>query len=123
MKNKKIPTYLDGFALVYRPKVEENKSYFGAKVNIKKIDEMETLFKLAYSQCSKRLQDMEFVESSGRELTLKIKTRLVQGIKNTDKVVIDGTLYDIIYIDEDRINRELYLYLEENRTVINNEYD
>lgn len=121
MKNKKIPTYLDGFALVYRPKVEENKSYFGAKVNIKKIDEMETLFKLAYSQCSKRLQDMEFVESSGRELTLKIKTRLVQGIKNTDKVVIDGTLYDIIYIDEDRINRELYLYLEENRTVINNE--
>ena len=121
MKNKKIPTYLDGFALVYRPKVEENKSYFGAKVNIKKIDEMETLFKLAYSQCSKRLQDMEFVESSGRELTLKIKTRLVQGIKNTDKVIIDGTLYDIIYIDEDRINRELYLYLEENRTVINNE--
>lgn len=121
MKNKKIPTYLDGFALVYRPKVEENKSHFGAKVNIKKIDEMETLFKLAYSQCSKRLQDMEFVESSGRELTLKIKTRLVQGIKNTDKVVIDGTLYDIIYIDEDRINRELYLYLEENRTVINNE--
>ena len=121
MKNKKIPTYLDGFALVYRPKVEENKSHFGAKVNIKKIDEMETLFKLAYSQCSKRLQDMEFAESSGRELTLKIKTRLVQGIKNTDKVVIDGTLYDIIYIDEDRINRELYLYLEENRTVINNE--
>lgn len=121
MKNKKIPTYLDGFALVYRPKVEENKSYFGAKVNIKKINEMETLFKLAYSQCSKRLQDMEFAESSGRELTLKIKTRLVQGIKNTDKVIIDGTLYDIIYIDEDRINRELYLYLEENRTVINNE--
>ena len=121
MKNKKIPTYLDGFALVYRPKVEENKSHFGAKVNIKKIDEMETLFKLAYSQCSKRLQDMEFVESSGRELTLKIKTRLVHGIKNTDKGVIDGTLYDIIYIDEDRINRELYLYLEENRTVINNE--
>lgn len=121
MKNKKIPTYLDGFALVYRPKVEENKSHFGAKVNIKKINEMETLFKLAYSQCSKRLQDMEFAESSGRELTLKIKTRLVQGIKNTDKVIIDGTLYDIIYIDEDRINRELYLYLEENRTVINNE--
>ena len=121
MKNKKIPTYLDGFALVYRPKVEENKSYFGAKVNIKKINELETLFKLAYSQCSKRLQDMEFAESSGRELTLKIKTRLVQGIKNTDKVVIDGPLYDIIYIDEDRINRELYLYLEENRTVINNE--
>lgn len=121
MKNKKIPTYLDGFALVCRPKVEENKSHFGAKVNIKRIDEMETLFKLAYSQCSKRLQDIEFAESSGRELTLKIKTRLVQGIKNTDKVVIDGTLYDIIYVDEDRTNRELYLYLEENRTVINNE--
>lgn len=117
MKNKKIPTYLDGFALVCRPKVEENKSHFGAKVNIKRIDEMEMLFKLAYSQCSKRLQDIEFAESSGRDLTLKIKTRLVNGIKNSDKVVIDGILYDIIYTDEDRVNRELYLYLEECRRI------
>ena len=112
MKNKKIPYYLDGFAYVYRSK-EENKSYFGAKTNIRKLEEMEQLYKLAYEQSYKRLQDMEFAESSGRDLTLKIKTRLVPGIKNSDKVVIDNVLYDIIYLDEDRVSKELYLYLEE----------
>lgn len=112
-KNKQIPYYLDGFISVYRPKVEETKSHFGAKINIRSTAEMEMLYKLAYQQSSKRLQDLEFAESSGRDLTLKIKTRLVSGIKNSDKVVIDGILYDIIYTDEDRVNRELYLYLEE----------
>ena len=48
-----------------------------------------------------------------RDLTIKIKTRLVSGIKNSDKVVIDGVLYDIIYTDEDRVNKEIYFYLEE----------
>lgn len=116
MKKNKIPTYLDGFAIIYRPKVE-NKSHFGAKLNVKKEEEMDMLYKLAYSQSSKRLQDLEFAEASGRDLTIKIKTRLVTGIKNSDKVVINGVLYDIIYMDEDRANKELYLYLEENRVV------
>ncbi len=115
MKNKRIQCYLDGFAFVYRPKVEQTKSYFGAKTNVKTAEDMELIYKLAYQQSYKRLQDIEFAESSGKDLTLKIKTRLVNGVKNSDKVVIDGVLYDIIYTDEDRINRELYLYLEECR--------
>lgn len=111
--NKNIPYYLDGFALVYRPKYEINKNNFGAKTNVRSVENMDMLYKLAYQQSSKRLQDLEFAESSGRDLTIKIKIRLVSGIKNSDKVVIDNVLYDIIYTDEDRVNKELYLYLEE----------
>lgn len=111
MKNRMMNHYLDGFVNVYRP--NDNRSNFGAKKNIKNIADMELMYKLAYQQSSKRLQDIEFAESSGRDLSLKIKTRLVDGINNSDKVVLNDVLYDIIYVDEDRFNRELYLYLEE----------
>ena len=111
MKNRMMNHYLDGFVNVYRP--NDNRSNFGAKKNIKNIADMELVYKLAYQQSSKRLQDIEFAESSGRDLSLKIKTRLVDGINNSDKVVLNDVLYDIIYVDEDRFNRELYLYLEE----------
>lgn len=112
MMNKRMNHYLDGFIFVYRPS-PDNRSNFGAKKNIKTLSDMELLYKLAYEQSSKRLQDIEFAESSGRDLTIKLKTRLVPGINNSDKVVLNGVLYDIIYIDEDRFNRELYFYLEE----------
>ena len=111
MKNRTMNHYLDGFVFVYRP--NDNRNNFGAKKNIKTLSDMELLYKLAYQQTSKRLQDIEFAESSGRDLTIKIKTRLVSGINNSDKVVLNDVLYDIIYVDEDRFNRELYLYLEE----------
>lgn len=112
MMNRKMNHYLDGFVFVYRAN-EDNKSNFGAKKNIKSVADMELLYKLAYQQSSKRLQDIDFAESSGRDLSLKIKTRLVSGINNSDKVVLNNVLYDVIYVDEDRFNRELYLYLEE----------
>ena len=112
-RNQKLAYYLDGFVTIYRPIEGISKNYFGAKTNIRSVENMDMLYKLAYQQSSKRLQDLEFAESSGRDLTIKIKTRLVSGIKNSDKVVIDNILYDIIYTDEDRVNKELYLYLEE----------
>lgn len=111
MMNRKMNHYLDGFVSVYRP--NDNRSNFGAKKNIKALSDMELLYKLAYQQTSKRLQDIDFAESSGHDLSLKIKTRLVSGINNSDKLVLNNVLYDIIYVDEDRFNRELYLYLEE----------
>lgn len=111
--NKKEPRYyLDGFIYVYRPK-DINRTTFGAKKNIRSKDEMDLLYKLAYTQSYKRLQDLDFAESMGRDLSIKVKVRLVNGIKNSDKVVIEDVLYDIIYVDEDKVNRELYLYLEE----------
>lgn len=116
MKTSRMPHYLDGFLTVYRPDTS-NKSHFGAKKNIVSIDEMELIYKLAYAQSYKRLEDLEFAESNGRSLTLKVKVRLINGIRNSDKVVIDNVLYDIMYLDEDRTNRELYLYLEEVRSL------
>ena len=115
MGKNKIPTYLDGFINVYKP--NENKTNFGAKKNVRSLSEMEYLYKLAYSQSYKRVQDLDFAESIGRDLSLKIKVRLVNGVTNDCKVVINNILYDIIYIDEDRVNRELYIYLEEVRNI------
>ena len=89
------------------------KTDFGAKKNIKTKDNLEFIVKLAYEECSKRQQDLEFAESSSRTLNLKVKTRYYKNIENNYKVIIENTLYDIIYIDEDRKNRELYFYLEE----------
>ena len=111
MAKNKIPMYIDGFINIY--KLNENKTNFGAKKNIRSLSEMTHLYKLAYTQSYKRGQDLDFAESMGRDLSLKIKVRLVDGITNDCKVVNNGILYDIIYMDEDRVKRELYLYLEE----------
>lgn len=111
MKKNKIQMYLDGFINIYKP--NENKTNFGAKKNVRVLSEMTHLYKLAYVQSYQRGQDLDFAESMGRDLSLKIKVRLVNGITNDCKVVINNTLYDIIYMDEDRVKRELYLYLEE----------
>ena len=111
MAKNKIQMYLDGFINIY--KSNENKTDFGAKKNIRSLSEMTHLYKLAYSQSYKRGQDLDFAESMGRDLSLKVKVRLVNGITNDCKVVLDNILYDIIYTDEDRVKRELYLYLEE----------
>jgi hypothetical protein len=68
---------------------------------------------------SRREQDLEFCEAMGRSLTLKIKTRLVKGVKSTHNVIIaiadKSVLYSIINADPDRKNNELYLYIEEVR--------
>ena len=48
-----------------------------------------------------------------KSLSLKIKTRLYDGINSEHKVVIENILYDIIYLDFDRKNKEVYFYLEE----------
>lgn len=109
----KATNYNDGYIRVYKEKNKE--SDFGARKNIKTFDDLEFIVKLAYKECSKRQQDLEFAEANSRTLTLKVKTRLYDKAKNNHKVVINNTLYDIIYIDYDRVNREMYLYLEQVR--------
>ena len=109
----KATNYNDGYIRVYKEKNKE--SDFGARKNIKTFDDLEFIVKLAYKECSKRQQDLEFAEANSRTLTLKVKTRLYDKAKNNHKVVINNTLYDIIYNDYDRGNREMYLYLEQMR--------
>lgn len=111
----KKSNYNDGYVRVY----EEIpvKANFGAKENIKSKDNLKFIVKLAYEECSKRQQDLEFVEASSRSLNIKVKTRFYNNLKNDYKVIIENILYDIFYLDEDRKNRELYFYLEEVRTI------
>ena len=111
----KKSNYNDGYVRVY----EEIpvKTNFGAKENIKSKDNLKFIVKLAYEECSKRQQDLEFAEANSRSLNIKVKTRFYNNLKNDYKVIIENILYDIFYIGEDRKNRELYFYLEEVRTI------
>ena len=93
------------------------KTDFGAKKNIKDMDNLSFIVKLAFQECSKREQDLQFAESSDRTLNLKVKTRLFKGVTSEHKVILNGVLYDIIYIDEDRVNREMYFYLERVKVI------
>lgn len=111
----KKSNYNDGYIRIYKeiPK----KTDFSAKKNVKSLDDLEFIVKLAYDECNKRQEDLDFAESSNRSLNLKVKTRFYDNLKNEYKVTLENILYDIIYIDTDRRNRELYFYLEEVRSL------
>ena len=113
--SRKKSNYNDGYIRVY----EEIpiRTDFGAKENVKSEENLKFIVKLAYEECSKRQQDLEFAEASDRTLNLKVKTRFYDNLKNEYKIIEENTLYDIIYIDVDRKNRELYFYLEEVRSL------
>lgn len=100
--------YNDGMVNIYREK--EKRSNFSAKINAVSLGDLELVGKLAYSETSKRQQDVEFAQQQGFTLTLKIKTRYIKGVDNKCKAVIDGYLYDVSYVDSTRT--ELYLYLQ-----------
>ena len=105
----------DGYIRVYKEKNKE--SDFGARKNIKSIDDLEFIVKLAYKECNKRQQDLDFAEARNRYLSLKIKTRFYRDISNYDKVIIKNVLYDIVYFDIVREKQELFFYLEEVRKI------
>lgn len=104
----KFSKFNDGVVHIYREK--ERLTDFNAKQNVSSRDNLEFVVKLAFEEAAKREQDMEFAEQQGFSLTTKIKTRLVKGVDNKCKAVIDGYLYDVSYIDKSRV--EMWLYLE-----------
>ncbi|MDY2735143.1 phage head closure protein [Intestinibacter sp.] len=113
--SKKFSSYKDGYLKVYKDK--ELKTDFSAKKNIRSLDSLEFIVKLGYDECSKRQRDFEFSESLGRSLSLKVKTRFYKLVTNKHKVLIGNMLYDIFEIDIDREKQEMYLYMEEVRTI------
>jgi SPP1 family predicted phage head-tail adaptor len=104
----KFSRYNDGVVFIYREKGK--RSNFGAKENVSLLDDMDFIAKLDYEEASKREQDMEFAEQQGFSLSQKIKTRFMKRVDNKCKAVIDGYLYDVSYIDKNRV--EMWLYLE-----------
>lgn len=110
--SKNMNNFLDGFLYIYRDKEKYNN--FGAKMNAFSLKDKNLLYKLGYTETFKRYQDYELANASNSDLTLKVKTHLVKGVLSTDKVVINNVIYSIIYLDEDRIHKLLYIYLEED---------
>lgn len=108
MQKVDFSRYNDGVIRIYREK--ERKTDFNAKQNVSAIDNMTFIVRLDYQEMAKREQDLEFANQNGFSLSLKIKTRLVQGVDNKCKAIIDGYLYDVSYIDKART--EMFLYLE-----------
>ena len=119
MKTRRMSNFSDGFIRVY--KSNEKVSSFGAKQNVKNADDLTFVIKLAYEEAYKRQQDLDFAEASGRTLSVKVKTRYYKGLQTDYKVIIDGCLYDIIDLDIDRYNQEMYFYLEYVKEVNLNE--
>lgn len=113
MKNK-ISKFNDGVVSIYREKGK--RSNFAAKENVSAMDDLEFIAKLDFEECSKREQDLEFANQNDFSLSLKIHTRLVNGIDNHCKAVIDGYLYDIKYADKTRT--DIWLYLEGVKRIV-----
>lgn len=107
-KSNEFECYNDGVVFIYREKVRETD--FNAKRNVSMLDDMDFIVKLNFKELSKREQDLEFAQQNDFTLSLKIKSRLVKGIDNKCKAVIDGYLYDVSYTDKSK--SELFLYLE-----------
>ena len=105
---KKFSTYNDGIAYIYREKEKDSELF--AKKNVTTLEDMELLGKLDFEESAKRERDIEFAEQNDFSLSLKIKTRLVKGVDNKCKAVIEGFLYDVSYVDKTRT--EMYLFLE-----------
>lgn len=114
MLKKKVSSYNDGVIGVYSEKSTLIND-FNAKTNAKTINDYEFITKLFYSEETKRQEDFLFAEAMGRKLTLKVKTPLVEGIETNYKVILDDFIYDIIKLDPDKKNKDLYFYLEGGR--------
>lgn len=119
MRNRnKFACYNDGVVSIYRDK--STRTNFGAKQNTRVLDDMDFIAKLDYEEMSKRQQDQDFAEQSGFSLSMKIHTRLIPNVDSKCKAVIDGTLYDVSYIDKTRT--DIFLYLEEVRKLDSGRY-
>lgn len=112
MKSR-FSTFNDGVLFICKP--ESDHSSFNAVKNPIKKTELDKILKLNYDEMSRREQDLQFAESQGRNLTLKVKTRLRSQVTKFHQVLIGDMLYSIIYLDINRDKSEMYFYLEEVR--------
>ena len=107
MSKPKFSRYNDGVVSIYREKKRETD--FAAKKNVATLDDMDFVVKLAFEESSRREQDIDFAEQMGFSLTLKVRTRIVDGVDNKCKAVIGNYLFCVSYVDKTRT--EMWLYL------------
>lgn len=79
-------------------------------------EEIRTL-KKELEEKQREIEEIEFAEQHGANLTTKIATPDLIPPDSDYNVVINNVIYAIIYVDHDKKNRELYFYLEEVRKI------
>lgn len=109
-RSKKTPSYSDGWLEICREK-PDRVTTFGAQENVRSRDDLDAVCRLAFAQASRRQQDLDFAESRSFTLSMKLRTRRVEGVDPDCKAVIGDTLFDICWVDPSKT--ELYLYLQE----------
>lgn len=105
--------YNDGVAALHS--VTGETTSFGAAKNVRALSDMEYICTVPFALQSCRVEDFDFAEENGFQLSRKVRMPLVSGIDNRKKAVINGLLYDISYIDYTRT--EMYLYLGGERAI------
>ncbi len=115
MKKKKISSFNDGILGVYK-KSSEYKSFSDRK-NSKSLDDLEYKKSLYFKLENIRKEDFLFASNRDRNLSIKLKTLLDYDVETSDKILIDNHLFDIVSLDPDNFNKELYFYLEEVRVI------
>ena len=112
-KRSRFSTFNDG--MLYVCTVTSDQTDFGAVKNVTKSSDLKKELKLAYKEMSKRDEDMDFAESQGHTLDLKVKCRYHGDISMQNQIIIGKTLYSVYKLDIDRYSQEMYLYMEEVR--------
>lgn len=105
--------YNDGYIEIYEQGKE--KSSFGATLNTSDLRDAKKIVKLAYSERSRRAEDLEWAQARDRTLSLKVCCPMFFAVKTAHQAVCLDTLYSVINVDYDRAQNEMYLYLEEVR--------
>lgn len=115
----KFETYNDGVLFICT--AVNPASNFNADENPLTRDDLKNLVKLDYAAVSKRERDLEFAQTVGSSLDLKVKTRRHASANTSKKVLIGNVLYDIFQVDESVDGKEMYLYLQKARELQKNE--
>lgn len=109
MEKTKHKEYLDGWVYIYKRKDNIDNR------NIKSLNDLIYINRLAFCEKSARDEDIIFAESKGCSLNKKIKVTEVKFLKDKQFAKISDILYYVYRIDKDKSNKEIYLYLESVR--------
>ncbi len=109
MQKTKHKEYLDGWVYIYNRKDNTDNR------NIKNLEDLAYINRLAFNEKSARNEDVIFAESIGCSLSKKIKVTEVKFLKEKQFAKINDILFYIYRLDIDKTNKEIYLYLESVR--------
>ena len=107
--------YRDGIALVFSQ--NEKKSSFAARENIKSRQDLVPRGEVYFRDAYIRQQDLNFMENQAGDIERKIVIRNCPFVRQGYKLEIDKKLYDIVRVDPDAREQELYLYLRLYRSM------